>query len=211
MIAVLREPVGLLAIPHQLTKARVAYLALAWAAVPVLSRVSLFEVDPSSSDYVRPLEQLGALALCLPVATCCIVLSDASTWILHASRRRPAWLRLSWLVLVTAGSAVIAVLPLFLIPPGVPAAHVWWLWLLLHSVGTLSVVTLDESVGGLVAMGVVVLATVPGVVPYAYNVVYNPAASGLLRAVTVAAALAAALSYATLGDATGRREHPIAR
>ncbi|GAB3054473.1 hypothetical protein GCM10027053_14120 [Intrasporangium mesophilum] len=190
--------------------ARFAYLAVAWAAVPVLSRVSLFEIDPSSSDYIRPLEQLGALALCLPVAVCSIVLSDASAWALHASRRRPPWLRSSWLLFVTASSAMFGVLPVLLLPSGVPAAHVWWLWLLLHSVGALSVVMFDESVCGLVAMAVVVLATLPGVIPFTYNVVYNPEAEGILRAVTVAAALAAALSYAKLGDATGRREHPIA-
>jgi hypothetical protein len=192
------------------TKSRVATLVAAWLTVPVLSRVALFEIDPTSSDYIRPLEQLGALALCLPVAVCSIVLSDASAWALHASRRRPPWLRLSWLLFVTGSSAMVATLPVLFLPSGVPAGHVWWLWLLLHSVGALGVVMLDESVGGLVAIGVVVLATLPGMIPWTYNVVYNPAAEGILRPVTLAAALTAGLSYAKFGDSAGRRGRPIA-
>lgn len=201
---------AVLAIPHHVTAPRLGALVASWCLVPLLARVGLFEVNPGAADYVRPLEQLGAMALCLPVGAATVLLGDPSAWVLRTAKRSAPRVRGSWLLLVTVMASLLGLCVSPLRPSAVPFSHLGWLWLLLYAVGVLAVSLGGEWLGGITSAAVVALMTVPGLVPWNANVVYNLEARPALVIAALAVAVAAALTYSLIGDATGRREHPPA-
>lgn len=156
------------------------------------------------------MEQLGTMALCAPVTVSVAVLGNPSVWLLRVSRRSAVLVRGIVLAAVTAPSILMGALVIQWLPSGVPLRHVAFLWLGLHSIGVLAVCWIGESVAGVLPPVLIALATLPNVVPWSANVVFNVKAGNLLAGVAVVAALLAVAVYCFVGDATGRRETTLA-
>ncbi|ROR73779.1 hypothetical protein EDD31_2168 [Bogoriella caseilytica] len=200
----------MLLVSRLVTLRRLLALVAVWCLVPVASRVGGVRVRPDGMTLDEPLEHLGAMALCLPGLVLLPLLAEPAPWLSWNASRPLAPVRTLRIAAVVGVGAVAGAIPLLLLPPGVPIAHFLALWMLLISLGVLIAVAVGSAYGALGSVLFVALMSVPGLVPYEANIVYNGSARPYLFGAAGLAVVLAVICYARWDEGTTRRQEFVA-
>lgn len=178
----------------------------AWLVAALLARIGIPRVDPAGEALPRPLETLGAIAICLPASLHASLLKDGSAWLSVVSPRSPRRLRLAWLSVVVGFGSCGAAAWIVTLPIGVPRAHFFALWLLVMSFAVGSVVSIRHDLAVVLPFLLVVVFSLGVVIPFRYNVIYNVERTpDLLLAAGIALA-AATMAFTQVGDRRDRKD-----
>lgn len=153
---------------------------LAWLLACGAARVRVPQIGPDFSADAEPLQQLGAIGLCLPAIFLAATLLTPASWLLEVSPRRRSAVVVPHLVAALLTGLVTASLVSLLFPERVSRIHVVALLALMLSLNGLASLLVAGSVAALPAPTLVIALTFRGVVPWSGNVVYNPDALPLL-------------------------------
>lgn len=113
------------------------------------------------------------MALCLPASLSAALLRDRLPWLTTSSPRGAFWLRVVWLVVVTAPAHGMAALWLLTIPDNIPKGHVFAVWLLVLALSILCVTAVGSDLAVLLPFIGLAPFSIPGVAPFEHNIIYN--------------------------------------
>ncbi len=167
------------------------WLLVGWAAAIVASRVAIPHVGPDVMVSARALEQLGAIAVCIPVVLLALLLTDSTPWMTNTSPRGNRVLRLTSFLLINSVGLSSAAIAATLYPADVRWIRVVSLFWLAMSLTVLAGSLVDRVWAAVAGPLLVALATVRGLVPWEWNLVYNPETDAALVMTAVVAQLAA--------------------
>lgn len=179
----------------------------AWVATVILARVGIAKIDPSAEVTARPLETLGTISVCLPVAIQASLLSDRTSWLTAVSPRRRAGLRLVWYAAVFCSGGLVAVPWGFTLPSGVPIVHSMALWSLLMGFAAISVSLFGKDFAVLAPVVLMAALSVAKICPFKFNIIYNLSLTQELEGAAVLSILASALLYVQLDEGAGLRTY----
>lgn len=163
---------------------------LAWAAAVASSQVTIPRIDPGVSSASSALEQLGAIGLCLPLVLVGVLVPDRTAWLTTTAPRSPVLMGLGNLGLITGVSLISAMTAAALYPNDIRWLRIVSLFALLLALTLITGVLLGGVWAAFLAPVFVILNTIPGLIPWEWNIVYNPATDPILI-------FAAAISLAT--------------
>lgn len=153
---------------------------LTWLLACGAARVRVPQVGPSFSAEAEPLQQLGAIGLCLPVIFLSATLQTPASWLLEVSPRTRSAVVVPYLMAAVLAVLAAGALVALVFPERVSRVHVVALLTLMLSLNGLASLLVPSSIAALPAPMLVVASTFRGVVPWSGNVVYNPEALPLL-------------------------------
>ncbi|MGL5853105.1 MAG: hypothetical protein ACRCZD_20185 [Phycicoccus sp.] len=162
-------------------------LLLTWAIVVGVNGLTLPAVDPRLEVIERPLESVTTVALALPIAVAVHLSTNRLGWLALSSPRSPTLSDGAWLVVVYltqwAGLAV-----LLTTAPDVPLAHFGALHTMLTAVALVVGRAVGPTAGAMAPLLLVGVASIPGLLPWDANLVYNLERTSVLGVVTVVGA-----------------------
>ncbi|MHA7248484.1 hypothetical protein [Arthrobacter tecti] len=167
---------------------------VAWTAAVLSSQVSIPRIDPGVSSTSSALEQLGAIGLCVPLVLVAMLVQDRTSWLTASSARNGIRLRLASLALIAAISILTAMLAALLYPRDISWLRIVCLFALLLAFTLITGTLLGGVWAALLAPVFAVLNAVPGLVPWQWNIVYNPATDAILLVAALTSMLAALLT-----------------
>lgn len=187
---------------HHVDRLALGWAAAAWFIFMLAAQLGIPPVDPRLEIESRPLENLGTLALSVPVAAHARWLYDEAPW-LSVMTKRPALVDLSWRLLVGVTGLATALLAGQVAPRGVPVLHVAGSWLFGFSLAALASRWLPPRAAITIPLLVFAgMSFLPAVFPFGRNILYNPALS-LHLWITVLLLLGFSMSHPA-----GRRDGP---
>ncbi|MGL4746097.1 MAG: hypothetical protein ACRCXL_17160 [Dermatophilaceae bacterium] len=176
-------------------------LILTWAVVIGVNGLTLPPVDPRLEVMERPLESVTTVALALPIAVAVHLSANQLGWLTVSSPRSPALTDATWMAVVylTQWAGLVVLLAT---APDVPVAHIGTL----HTLLTAAAVFVGRAVGPVAGSAVPLLligvASIPDVVPWEANLVYNLDRTDVLGVMTIVAVpLLTVVTVATAGIA----------
>ncbi|MGL5817302.1 MAG: hypothetical protein ACRCYR_07050 [Phycicoccus sp.] len=162
-------------------------LVLTWSLVVGVNSLTLPAVDPRLEVIERPLESVTTIALALPIAVAVHLSTNRLSWLASSSPRSPALTDGSWLVVIYLTQWV-GLAVLLATAPDVPVAH----FSALHTGLVAVALFLGRAVGSLAGVMAPLLlvgvASIPDLVPWEANLVYNLDQTNVLCLVTIAGA-----------------------
>jgi len=182
---------------HGVDRRWLLMLSGAWLIVVLAARFGLPQVDPDPVDRSHPFETLSTFALLLPVMAQISALTIYAPWVesvraVHIHSLQATWLALQW----CCGVLVITTLSLVALPYGVDIIHAAGVWAFLFSIASLAASARTESslrFSALALFAVLSIMTLPGLLPWSANLLYNGETTSILwvlAAVLTAAAMA---------------------
>ena len=179
---------------------------VAWSVAVACSRVGIPPVAPLGAQAdTRALEQLGTLGLCLPLPLIAVLLQDRSAWLSASTPRSRRRIRLSMTTLITGIALTTALVAALLYPGAVAYLRVVGVFTLALSITIITATLLNPSWAALPAPTLIALSTIPGFVPWNWNIIYNPVTDTLLT-ITATTALILAITLTWTTSTTARHD-----
>ena len=189
-MAVITTLAPLLLLHHRgVSKVWVLWWLVAWAAAVLSSQVSIPRIDPGVTSESSSLEQLGAIGLCVPLVVVAVLVQDRSDWLTSSSPRNRRLLRLASFGLITAVSALSAMVAASLYPDDIRWLRIVSLFGLLLALTLIAGTAIGGTWAGFLAPVFIIVNTIPGLVPWEWNIVYNAATDAVLIRTAVTAQL----------------------
>jgi hypothetical protein len=188
---------------HNLSVRVAVVITASWLFALIALHIGLPRVARSDEIAQRPMESLGVLALCLPAGMHAGLLVHGAGWLTQLRSRRHLLRSLWFLVVASAGGAA-AITVATLAPSGVPESHVVALWLLWFALASLGCAVARPGLAAAAPLAVSVLSTIPAVMPFERNPIYNLAHQGELRHAVLATTVGAVVVHVRWGDSAGR-------
>lgn len=166
----------------------------AWIVAIACSRIGIPPVAPQGAQAdTRALEQLGTLGLCVPLPLIALLLNDRSPWLSASTPRSRQRIRLGVTSLITGIALTTALAAAFLYPEAVAYQRVTGVFALIMAITIITAGRINSGWAALPAPALIAASTVPGLIPWTWNIIYNPATNTLLT-ITATAALILALT-----------------
>ncbi|WP_299168820.1 hypothetical protein [uncultured Arthrobacter sp.] len=180
-MAVISIPAPALLLQHSgLNKVWLGWWVIAWTAAVLSARVAIPRIDPGVSSASSALEQLGAIGLCVPLVLVAILIPDRTTWLTASSPRNPRLLRLANIGLITAVSVSSAMAAAALYPSDIRWIRIVSIFMLLLALTFIAALIIGSTWAGFLAPAFIILNTIPGLISWKWNVIYNPATDAAL-------------------------------
>lgn len=167
----------------------------AWVVAVFCSRIGIPPVAPQGAQAdTRTLEQLGTLGLCVPLPLIAVLLNDQSPWLSASTPRSQQRIRLGVTSLITGIALTTALAVAFFYPEAVAYQRVISVFALILAITIITAGLISSGWAALPAPALIAASTVPGLIPWTWNIIYNPATNTLLT-VTAITALVLALAW----------------
>lgn len=169
---------------HAVDLSSVLALSCTWVVVLAVNGLSLPAIDPSPEAISRPLESVTTIALALPIAVAIHLSSNRLAWLAHTSPRSVVLGDIAWFAAIYlvqwVGLAVVAVAA-----PGVPGVHLFAVHTLLLALALLAARTAGPLAGVCTPLVLIAVLSVPDLVPWPANLIYNLDQATILRFATL--------------------------
>ena len=182
---------------------------ITWSVTVACSRIGIPPVAPLGAQVdTRALEQLGTLGLCLPLPLIAMLLHDRSAWLSASTPRSCRRIRLSMTTLITGIALTTALVAALLYPGAVAYLRVVGVFALALSITIITATLLSPSWAALPAPTLIALSTIPGFIPWRWNIIYNPVTDTLLTTTATTALILAITLTWTTNNTARRHQRP---
>ncbi len=206
-MAVISVPAPALLLQHRgVNKVWLSWWAASWIAAVLSARVAVPRIDPGVSSVSAALEQLGAIGLCVPLVLVATLIPDKSSWLTASSPHSMALLRLANVGLITAMSISTAMIAAAMYPTDVGWSRIVSIFILLLALTLAAGLGVGVNWAGFLPPVFIILNTIPGLVPWEWNVIYNAATDDVL--IPAAVLSLSAVFIWLMADAAFSRRQP---
>lgn len=157
-----------------------------WTVAVLSSQVAIPRVGPAiAPPFSRSLEQLGAIGLCLPLVLVAILVTDRTEWLTGSSPRNARLVNLATAILINGIGLFSSMVAASLYPQDIRWIRIVSLFALLLAVTLITGSIIGRTWAAFPGPVFIVVNTVPGLIPWEWNIVYNPATDGALIAAAI--------------------------